>query len=359
MKPATAEANDAFLRLHLPGGETADFHYFWLRHNCDCCRHPLTKERTLCSSSIPLDLRPATVQADADGVHITWNENGGTHRSDYGYDWLRQHAYAIDREGAAAPASDLGRISFDRRELGRGDLHGKAMAIVAEHGVVVVRGAGTDTEAIIADFARGGFDVIGTHFGRIEDLRTDNTTNANTDQLGYTDAAVQLHSDQPFLPEPPHYQMLHCMRPADRGGENAIVDARQAALYLRDLDAAAFDLLTRVKVRFLRQQKNFTKELLAPIVELRDGEIHRIRSSYFTMAPHKVPFAEMEAWYRAYNRFADLVNDPRHQYRFLLQEGDFLLYDNFRMLHARTQFEGPRWMRGVYFDQARPERRAE
>ena len=42
--------------------------------------------------------------------------------------------------------------------------------------------------------------------------------------------------------------------------------------------------------------------------------------------------------------------DPRHHFRFRLESGDFLIYDNHRMLHARTSFEGPRWVRGVYFD---------
>ncbi len=45
--------------------------------------------------------------------------------------------------------------------------------------------------------------MVETHFGRIEDLRTDNTTNQNTDQLGYTDAAINLHTDQPFIADPP------------------------------------------------------------------------------------------------------------------------------------------------------------
>ena len=45
-----------------------------------------------------------------------------------------------------------------------------------------------------------------SHFGDIEDLRTDNTTNKNNDQLGYTNAAVELHTDQPFIADPPHFQ---------------------------------------------------------------------------------------------------------------------------------------------------------
>jgi len=58
----------------------------------------------------------------------------------------------------------------------------------------------------------------------------------------------------------------------------------------------------------------------------------------------------MEAFYRAYQRFAALTLDPANQYRFGLRAGDFLLYDNWRMLHARTGFAGARWVRGVYFD---------
>ena len=33
-----------------------------------------------------------------------------------------------------------------------------------------------------------------------------------------------------------------------------------------------------------------------------------------------------------------------------LSPGDFLLYDNHRILHGRTAFRGARWVRGIYFD---------
>ena len=56
----------------------------------------------------------------------------------------------------------------------------------------------------------------------------------------------------------------------------------------------------------------------------------------------------MEDYYRAYNKFISLIN--RYQYRSLLQAGDFLVYDNHRMLHARTSFVGARWLRGIYFE---------
>ena len=346
------EARADHLRVHPTADEHLDFHYFWLRHNCDCCRHPATRERTLCSSSVALDIRPrrTTIAPDDRSVVIDWDEPGG-HRSTFDIAWLERHAYARNRAEVAPPSGDLARLDLRFAEYGSfTQLREACLAGLATHGAVVVRSAGTDTERLIEELAGSGLELFSSHFGRIEDLRTDNTTNANTDQLGYTDAAVDLHTDQAFLAEPPRYQILHCMRPADEGGENRLVDGRQAARHLRSVDAHAYALLTTVAVRFHRVQKAFTSLHVAPIVELRDGAFFRVRSSYFTMDPHHLPFAEMEAYYRAYNRFAAIVNEPRHQVRALLGAGDFLLYDNFRTLHARTAFTGARWMRGVYFD---------
>ncbi len=114
------EAREPFLRVHFADGAHADFHYFWLRHNCDCCRHPQTGERTLCSSEVPMDLRPASVTPSADGsaVSILWDEPSA-HRSDYRLDWLREHAYALNREDVAPPASDVSQIEMSGAQLAR------------------------------------------------------------------------------------------------------------------------------------------------------------------------------------------------------------------------------------------------
>lgn len=61
-------------------------------------------------------------------------------------------------------------------------------------------------------------------------------------------------------------------------------------------------------------------------------------------------FERMTAWYRAHDRFVRLLRDARHHFTFRLRAGDVLLYDNWRMLHGRAAFAGPRWVRGVCFD---------
>ncbi|AKQ64936.1 gamma-butyrobetaine hydroxylase, putative [Myxococcus hansupus] len=348
------ESHADFVRVHFhpgSGPRHADFHWFWLRHNSELDRHPLTHERIVCSSELPFELRPRDVRvtSDATALEVDWGDRADGQVSRYDSQWLQTHAYAMGRSPAPAPPSDVSALAVDPKRLD-GPLGRAVLQRLQDTGAAVVRGFGNDTEALIEAFGREGLSVIETHFGRIEDLRTDNTTNLHTDQLGYTDSAVQLHTDQPFLERPPRYQLLHCQRPAEVGGENSVVDGLAAALHLADVDSHAFDLLRTVPVTFHRKQRDFERVLTAPLLDFAAPGGFRIRYSYFTLAPHRVPFAEMEAWYRAYNRFAKLVRDEHHQYRFRLGEGDLLVYDNWRMLHARTAFSGARWLRGVYFD---------
>ncbi len=348
------ELHHDWIRVPLGADEHADFHYRWLRHNCDRERHPQTRERTLCSSELPDDLRPRAATLHPEALEIVWEPDG--HTSLYPLTWLRAHAYALGRTAAPPPSADISRIAL----AGRGrDLAAQveaALVRVRLHGAAVLRHDPDDrsdpeqaTEPLIRAFEAEGLRVIGSHFGRIEDLRTDNTTNINTDQLGYTDAAIGLHTDQPFIEHPPRYQLLQCIRAADEGGVNLLADARTAFRHLESIDAHAAELLASVPVRFHRQQRSYQSEVISPMISV-DGDEFLVRCSYFTLAPHALPFARMPDFYRAHDRFIRLVRDPQHHVRVALGPGDWLLYDNHRTLHARTGFTGARWLRGIYFD---------
>lgn len=380
-----ATLHDGFVRVAFSPAEWADYHLRWLRHNCDLDRHPTTGERTVDSSELPEVVRASAVwiassigdggasgnrdevAAAEQSLCVHWQHDN--RKSRYALSWLRAHAYGFN-EARTPPPTDVAAVSvaWDGQEATLAQIVAAALGTLASHGVAVVRRAPSapttsgnpdplpppdaQTEAIIHGFAAAGLALIGTHFGRIEDLRTDNTTNANTDQLGYTDAAIDVHTDQPFLDRPPRYQLLHGIRGADAGGENFLVDAAAAYQYLSAIDAPAARALVATPVTFHRRQKAFEKTLVSPLVTTGGPGGFQIRYSYFTMAPHQVPFNEMEAWYRAYDQFARVVRNPAHQYRLRLGPGDFLIYDNHRMLHGRTAFAGPRWVRGVYFDRA-------
>lgn len=358
MAEATLSIHPGWVRVGFGDGAHADFHTRWLRHNGDGDRHPVTRERTLCSSELPDALAILWAAIDGDVMRVRFDDASPV--ATYGLAWLRAEAYAVDAAPIAPPPSGLGEVSVDASGLDLDTIVARSLAVLAEHGVAIVR-AGADgalagspeavTEPLIAAYERARLRIVATHFGRIEDLRPDNTTNQNTDQLGYTDASIQLHTDQPFIARPPRYQILQAIRPADVGGDSFFVDALAAWRYHARLEAHEAELLRAVPVRFHRRQSAFESLVVAPIIaHPEERERFQVRYSYFTMAPHQVAFETMSAWYRAFDRYARIVRDPAHQYRTRLAAGDFAIYDNHRMLHARTRFEGPRWVRGIYLD---------
>ena len=325
----------------------SNYHYFWLRHNCPCCVHETTKERILCPSQVALDIRPKEMFV-VDDAHfrLVWADG---HVSDFALDWLWEHAYAVDAQVSEIQAQDLSLIEVSYGVC-EDDLVAVCDRYLNEKGAILVRGCPLDTEALIACLTKEVFRLRDSHFGYVEDLKTDNTTNKNTDQLGYTNAAVNLHTDQPFIEHVPRFQLLQCIQTADDGGESLLADAQQVAYYLRDLDGDAFDALTQMSVVFHRKQKHFESKMSSPILSFQSDQFFQVRSSYFTFAPSVYSFNQMEKWYRAYQKFVRLIDHPAYQFRVLLQPQDFILYDNFRMLHGRTAFTGPRWMKGIYLD---------
>ena len=65
-----------------------------------------------------------------------------------------------------------------------------------------------------------------------------------------------------------------------------------------------------------------------------------------------VPFEDMEDYYAAYRRFAELIEDKAMEVTFKLQPGELFIVDNTRVLHARKSFSGTgrRWLQGCYAD---------
>lgn len=358
--PVRIEPHDRFIRVHFDGHDLravshADFHWMWLRLACAQERHPATDEPTLCPSRVAPSIHAKAAWVDGDALVVEWEgEPPSRPPSRYSLGWLAEHAYAIDRPSAPAPPLDAG--PFEAPATVDGLFPSGWLDRIERDGALIVRG-GADTaspavtERWIEQLERAGLGLVETHFGRIEDLRTDNTTNANTDQLGYTDAAIDLHTDQPFLDEPPRYQLLHCVRAADRGGESTLADARAAAEWIRLHDADAYRALTRLPVTFHRKQKEFERVVARPIFETDEGRFIRVRHSYFTMAPQSLPFEHLEPFYGAYRTLARTLD--LYRIETALRPGDALLYDNHRMLHGRRAFSGRRWMRGVYFDSRR------
>lgn len=191
------EQHKDFFELELEG-LTYNFHYIWLRHNCNCidtekgCRHSLTKERIINLSKIPRDIHPKELKINKEELETVWSDG---HNSTYSKEFLLKHKYSLKVQ--ETKPEDITVEYKDRNPKLFYD-------ILSKYGMLVVKNGPKELEGTLK-IAQEQFKskIIETHFGLIEDLMPNNTTNKNNDQLGYTHSAVELHTDQPFIQNPP------------------------------------------------------------------------------------------------------------------------------------------------------------
>jgi gamma-butyrobetaine dioxygenase len=188
-----------------------------------------------------------------------------------------------------------------------------------------------------------------TNYGKLFDVRVEATPN----NLAFTGLPIAPHTDNPYRDPVPTVQLLHCLSNAVDGGESGLVDGFHAASLLRAQDPQAFDILTRTPVTF--RFADATTELVTtqPMIGLDpNGRIREIRFNNRSLQPVRLPPDQTAAFYAAYRRFTEIVRRPELMVTFRLGPGDCVVFDNTRLLHARTGFtdSGDRHLQGCYAD---------
>jgi trimethyllysine dioxygenase len=80
------------------------------------------------------------------------------------------------------------------------------------------------------------------------------------------------------------------------------------------------------------------------------GQLLQVSYNNHDRAPFLLPADREAAFYRALGTFVRLLRDPRFHYRRRLLPGSVLLFDNWRVLHARDAYTGYRRLAGVYLN---------
>ena len=144
--------------------------------------------------------------------------------------------------------------------------------------------------------------------------------------------------------------------PLARGPETGLVDGFAAAAELRATDAESFGTLTKTPVSFGYVDKETDLRASLPLIQLSpSGRVRGVRFNNRSMRPLRRPYAEVTAFYTAYRQWTELLAQPGRQLNLRLAPGDCLIFDNTRVLHARTAFsmsEGSpgRRLQGCYAD---------
>jgi len=353
--------NDGDLELG-SGGHTLRFPAIWLRDNCPCaqCLDPGSGQKLKDITELPPGLAVSAVQDTGESVVVTYAPDG--HRSAFSRSWLAAHAPGAghDRDGRTEDDKELWRPADLDPAAGRlpeaswpcylaePAERARALDAVLRWGFVLLRDVPAEPGLVLEVAASFGF-VRETNYGRLFDVRIE----PRPGNLAYTSRRILPHTDNPYRDPVPTVQLLHCLRAADDGGDTGLVDGFAAARELRATDRETFDLIAGTPVPFGYQDKGTELRASQPLIELSPrGRIRAVRFNNRSMRPLRLPYAQVTAFYAAYRRWAELLARPERQLNLRLGPGDCLVFDNTRVLHARTAFSGTggRHLQGCYAD---------
>ena len=166
-------------------------------------------------------------------------------------------------------------------------------------------------------------------------------TSPDAHTAAHTGFPQHPHTDEPFRYSPPGYLFFHSIVSGPEGeGTSLLVDGFAAAELLRDKDPAAFATLAEVPVLSHRQHEGevrfATRSRVISVDD--DGEIQAIRINMRCLAPLHPLEPRAEEVFRAITEFAKIIEDRENQAVLHLHAGDYLVFDNNRIMHGRTAF---------------------
>ncbi|KAK7203332.1 hypothetical protein BZA70DRAFT_283437 [Myxozyma melibiosi] len=354
-------------RVYVPWskGVTSTYHNIWLRDSCQCsaCFHPVTKQRLLNTFAIPEDIKPENAEPSDSGLNIKWDNDG--HQSFYPWDWLHLHSYQPILE----KTQTYHRFLWGRNEIVENPPvveYADVMASdagVAEwtskvkmYGFCFVEGTPVSPEATEELINRISF-ARNTHYGGFWDFTSD-LSKADT---AYTDLPLGLHTDGTYFTDPPGLQLLHCLSHDGNGGESILADGFRAARILREESPEHYKTLSRVRVpahsagnEDVCIRPTFSAR---PILNHDDvsGELLQVRwnnddRSTMDRWSSVDPDGGVLQFYDAIRKWNQILSRPEVEYRFKLKPGRPMIFDNWRVMHGRTQFDGKRRLCGAYIN---------
>jgi trimethyllysine dioxygenase len=329
---------------------------FWLRDHCPCptCLHPDTKQRQVDTFAIPADIGARRVELAENGrqLVIEWADDGHVSRFDAAQlaAWARgDHADEPARVlwDQARIAAEVPQVAYEAVMAGERGVQ-EWLEKIERYGFCFVEGTPATPEATQAVAKRVTY-TRETIFGGYWDF----TANMEHKDTAYTTLAVGPHTDGTYSFDAPGYQMFHCLAFAGEGGDSVFVDAFKVADILRRESPELYRALAEIEVtgQYIDEEKGIHLMATRPALRLDSaGRLVQVSFNNLDRAPMALPAARTELFYRAYGAFARLANERRLQYRRRLAPGSLVLFDNWRLLHARDAYAGYRRLAGVYLN---------
>jgi alpha-ketoglutarate-dependent taurine dioxygenase len=407
------------------GGHQHFFSPRLLRDLCSCplCIDQSTRQKLFYSADIPADIQVTDSFLENDNYRLRWSTDAPGYGKDHVTSIPIQQLSRWIRTGVSEkPAPDLpARCYWDaatfEQQTQDFDFDAymnddqsllKALRQLHIHGLLTIRGV-PDDETSVERLAERIGPLKTTFYGKTWDVRSV----PDAKNVAYTAQNLGFHMDLMYMQQPPHLQLLHCIRSSSAGGASLFTDSFKAVKDLVQDDLRSFLTLGNIPVdyhydhagsqyyhqrrpvieqrtihaggralpsygmvyKFSKSAEKF-EELTDPVrakiasLEPMDFLESVAWSPPFQAPPRLADYTgpssknrtasnllshRYDQWHDAAQKFNSLIHRPDGIYERLMKPGECVIFDNRRVLHARKAFEvgdagKERWLRGAYID---------
>lgn len=360
-----------------PTGQVFD--NIFLRDSCTCakCVDTSTRQKRFDSADIPSNIRIRGMSSRGEDVILKWKHDisgfGLDHETVLPYDWLKKtphspvtHAYHGGKKAWNALGLPKQIDTFEHDEYMSDDkvlFH--LLQQLQSHGIAFIKNLPEAESSVIQTANRIG-PLKNTFYGETWDVRSV----SNAKNVAYTDVHLGFHMDLLYMQQPPRLQLLHCLRASEKGGISLFTDSYRAMQQLFELDRSAFWTLVDTPVNFhydndshhyFRSRRTFQLQEGVTKIPENTKRVWDYMEAVNWAPPFQAPFnhtkgdvalaKRVRAWHEAAQVFRDLTELNWAVYGQQMKPGECVIFDNRRILHARTAFAGgERWLRGAYLD---------
>ncbi len=355
LRSATLRGRDVQLAFR-DGRPELTLSLFWLRDHdtSEDALHPETQQRLIDTSQIPDDIAASAIAVIDDGgaLQVHWATDG--HMSRYPARFLAE--LRADPEvlpvvrylwDGGSIRSQLPQVAYN--ELMSADATLKALLEnIERYGFCLVEAVPATPQATCAVAERVAY-IRHTIFGGYYDF----TANMEHKDTAYTSLAIGPHTDGTYSLDAPGYQMFHCLAAECSGGDNVLIDGFKVGEIMRREHAEDYQVLSTVQIpgRYLDHARGIQLMARRPLFRHdQSGVLVQVSYNNHDRAPFVLPPEQHRRFYRALATFARRCADPMLHHRRRLLPGSVLLFDNWRLLHARDAYVGYRRLAGAYLN---------
>jgi gamma-butyrobetaine dioxygenase len=241
----------------------------------------------------------------------------------------------------------LPRTKFKNfQETDKGKL--EVLRAVRDMGFCIIEDASINEGLVQSVIAQLGF-TRETNYGKLFEVRTEVKPN----NLAYTNMGLGSHTDNPYRDPVPTVQLLYCLESSTEGGDSILVDGFNAAKILKEESSENFEVLTNNWINFRFSDEKTDLRSRVPMIEINDNdEIIKVRYNNRSIDTIKLPPEKIRPFYSSYWHWSEVIERDELKIEFQLLPGEILMFDNTRIMHARTAFSknGKRHLQGAYTD---------